>query len=192
MPRQMWLQPLGIGALTVLHDSSPSPSEQSNEPSPGVGDTHDGGGEVCTCTHAPDASENSAPSGQAPASFGCTANATHPQAGVRQIWDGSQSPSPQGKAPASFGGTTGPESTSASSPPPSLPGEASLPGEGSDSVTMLPPQPQPRTQHASPAASAIVVRNVCRSMSGSVEHPLCQRSRRRFGRTCTRRPGQGV
>jgi hypothetical protein len=43
--RQMRLQLLGMGALTTLQAAPTTLPEQSHVPSPGAGDTHDGGGE---------------------------------------------------------------------------------------------------------------------------------------------------
>jgi hypothetical protein len=42
--RQTRLQLLGMGAFTVSQSGAASGPEQSNEPSPGAGDTHDGVG----------------------------------------------------------------------------------------------------------------------------------------------------
>jgi len=72
--RQMWLQLLGIGALTVLHEAPASPPEQSNEPSVGAGYTHDGGGG--DCMQLPEASEYFVPSRHGPASGNLAT--THP------------------------------------------------------------------------------------------------------------------
>jgi hypothetical protein len=72
--RQMRLQLLGIGALTVLHAAPASLPEQSNEPSPGAGNTHDGGGG--DCKQLPAASEYFVPPRHGPAS-GSLAT-THP------------------------------------------------------------------------------------------------------------------
>jgi len=96
--RQTRLQRLGMGALTTSQFAPASPPEQSNEPVPGTGDTHDGGGG--DCKQPPEASEYSVPTGQTPASSG--AAATHPYAGVRQISDGEQSASPHPNVPASI------------------------------------------------------------------------------------------
>jgi hypothetical protein len=74
MLRQTRLQPLGMGALIGLQVAPASAPEQSNEPCPGVGITHDGVGG--TCTQPPPASEYFDPSGQTPASDG--GKAMHP------------------------------------------------------------------------------------------------------------------
>jgi hypothetical protein len=62
IPRHTRLQLLGMGALTLSQFGAASGPEQSNEPVPGAGDTHDGGGGGDT--HRPLASEYSQPSGQ--------------------------------------------------------------------------------------------------------------------------------
>jgi hypothetical protein len=96
--RHMRLQPPRMGALAMSQAAAVSIPEQSNEPDPGAGDTHEGGGGR-TCKQRSEASEYSVPSGQAPASSG--GPAAHPQAGVRQISEGEQSASPQAKSPPS-------------------------------------------------------------------------------------------
>ena len=96
--RQTRLQRLGMGALTTSQFAPASTPEQSNEPVPGTGDTHDGGGG--DCKQPPEASEYSVPTGQTPASSG--AAATHPYAGVRQISDSEQSAAPHPNVPASI------------------------------------------------------------------------------------------
>lgn len=68
--RQTRLQPLGMGALTVWQVAPASAPEQSNEPCPGVSDTHDGLGG--SSTQSPPASETSDPAGQTPASGDAT------------------------------------------------------------------------------------------------------------------------
>lgn len=72
--RQTRLQLLGMGALMVLHPTPASPPEQSNEPEPAAGKTHDGGGGEGK--QPPEASEYSVPSGQTPPSG--SASAAHP------------------------------------------------------------------------------------------------------------------
>src|ERR1700690_2100515 len=66
MLRHVRLQLLGMGALTVWQVAPASAPEQSNEPCPGVGSTHDGGGG--SWTQPPPASEYADPAGQTPAS----------------------------------------------------------------------------------------------------------------------------
>jgi hypothetical protein len=70
MLRQVWLQPLGMGALTVWQVAPASGPEQSNEPCPDVGSTQEGAGGIST--QLPAASEWSDPAGQTPASDGPT------------------------------------------------------------------------------------------------------------------------
>lgn len=125
--RQVWLQPLGMGALTVLHAAPASPPEQSKEPCPEAGDTHDGGGGGGR--HTPEASQYAHPSGQMPASG---RNPMHPYAGVRQSSDGEQSASPHANVPASIEAASPSAAWSlAASVPPSPAGEA---------VPVAPPQ----------------------------------------------------
>jgi len=62
----MRLQRLGMGALTVWQVAPASAPEQSNEPCPGVGSTHDGVGR--SWTQSPGGSEFADPSGQTPPS----------------------------------------------------------------------------------------------------------------------------
>jgi hypothetical protein len=64
--RQIRLQPLGMGAFTVSQPGLAPCSQQSNEPVPGAGDTHDGvGGDS---TQAGKVGSETHPSGQMPES----------------------------------------------------------------------------------------------------------------------------
>lgn len=74
MLRHMRLQVAGMGAFTTLQFTLASAAEQSKEPSPGFGTTHDGFGGVWTQSFP--ASEYVEPSGQTPASV--KGNARHP------------------------------------------------------------------------------------------------------------------
>jgi hypothetical protein len=68
------LHVLGMGALTVSQDGYLPPSEQSNEPCPDVGVTHDGVGS--DWTQADEVVDHSHPAGHAPESG--TGIAMHP------------------------------------------------------------------------------------------------------------------
>src|ERR1022692_170823 len=77
MLRQIRLQLLGMGALTVWQVAPASAPEQSNEPCPGVRSTHDGVGGAGT--QSPGGSEVTDPSGQTPPSGDATV--MHPYGG---------------------------------------------------------------------------------------------------------------
>src|SRR5579872_1643468 len=64
--RQLRLQRLGMGAFTTSQFGPASLPEQSQEPVPRAGETHDGGGGGGR--HTPEASQYAQPSGQTPAS----------------------------------------------------------------------------------------------------------------------------
>jgi len=176
--RQTRLQPLGMGALAMSQPAAASIPEQSNEPAPGAGETHDGGGGGAK--QPPEASEYSVPSGQTPASRG--AAATHPYAGVRQIWDGEQRASPQANSPPSVNVASPaawselpPESkaeplSEPDSPPDEEDAASFVPASALAVPLSEPELPQP-VQTLTAAASAVTTRSVRRSVEAIPSRP---------------------